>query len=242
MSVTARIALALLALALGILAAERLGLGRYLSPASIQELLATSGPLAPLTLMMLMATAVVVSPIPTLPLDIAAGAYFGPWLGTLYAALGALAGAVASFWIARWLGRDLVERLVGGHISFCTTCSDRLLTRLVFVSRLIPAVSFDVVSYGAGLTKMSVGHFTLATFLGMLPLTFAYVSAGRLFVGHGPFPIVAGVVVVAGLLALPAAIERFNVLGLRDRFRHEGSAVPDDRDLRARGRAEGPLP
>lgn len=203
MSPIARIALILVVVVLAILGAERLGLERYLSPAHVQELLAASGALAPLTLMMLMATAVVVSPIPSLPLDIAAGAYFGPWLGTLYAAMGALIGAVASFAIARWLGRDLVERLVGGHIAFCTTCSDRLLTRLVFVSRLIPAVSFDIVSYGAGLTKMSVGRFALATFLGMLPLTFAYVSAGRLLVAYGPLPIVAGVVVVAGLVALP---------------------------------------
>ncbi len=52
-----------------------------------------------------MATAVVVSPIPSLPLDIAAGSFFGPLLGTLYAATGALAGAVLSFLIARLLGR-----------------------------------------------------------------------------------------------------------------------------------------
>ena len=40
-----------------------------------------------------------------LPLDIAAGAYFGPVLGTLYSALGALGGACAGFLIARWRTR-----------------------------------------------------------------------------------------------------------------------------------------
>lgn len=239
MSAVTRIALVLVVAALGILAVEGLGLERYVNPARIQDLLGASGALAPFTLVMLMATAVVVSPIPSLPLDIAAGAYFGPWLGTLYAATGALIGAVASFAIARWLGRDLIERLVGGHISFCATCSDQLLTRLIFVSRLIPAVSFDVVSYGAGLTKMSVGRFALATILGMLPLTFAYVSAGRLFVTSGPWPIVAGVGVVAGLVALPAAIERFNLFGLRARFRHEMPAVANDSNLPEHERANG---
>jgi uncharacterized membrane protein YdjX (TVP38/TMEM64 family) len=168
--------------------------------------------------------------VPSLPLDIAAGVYFGPWLGTLYAAGGALLGAVASFGIARWLGRPLVERLVGGHISFCTTCSDRLLTRLVFASRLIPAVSFDIVSYGAGLTKMSLGRFILATFLGTLPLTFVYVSAGRLLLGHGLLAIVAGAVVVTIFLTLPLAIERFNVFGLRDAFRHDSVRGEDGND------------
>jgi len=40
-----------------------------------------------------------------LPLDIAAGAFFGPYLGTLYSALGALGGAVVSFSIARLIER-----------------------------------------------------------------------------------------------------------------------------------------
>jgi uncharacterized membrane protein YdjX (TVP38/TMEM64 family) len=230
MSPIVRSILVVVLLALGVLAAKELDLQRYLSPARIEELLAASGAFAPLALMALMAAAVIVSPIPSLPFDIAAGAYFGVWLGTFYAATGALLGAVASFAIARWFGRGLVERMAGGHISFCSSCSDRLLTRVVLVARLIPFVSFDVVSYGAGLTKMSLGRFALATFVGMLPLTFAYVSAGRLLVGQGPLSIAAGVAVVAGLLLLPAAIERFNFLGLRSAFRHE--AGPDSGDIR----------
>lgn len=206
---------------LALLATTRLDPEPYLNPAAIQRLLSASGPLAPLALMALMAAVVVAVPLPSLPIDIAAGAYFGPWLGTLYAATGALAGAVASFAIARWLGRDQVERLVHGHVSFCTACSDKLLTRLVFVTRLLPVVSFKVVSYGAGLTKMSAGRFALATFFGMLPLTFASVSAGRLLVGRGPLPIVAGVLVVAGFLALPMVIERFDLFGLRVMLRHD---------------------
>lgn len=84
----------------------------YFTPERIQGWLATAGPAAPLLYMLVMALAVVISPIPSLPLDIAAGAFFGPLLGTLYSVVGALAGAVASFLIARWLGRDVVSRLL----------------------------------------------------------------------------------------------------------------------------------
>ena len=73
--------------------------------------------------MLVMALAIVVTPIPSLPLDIAAGAFFGPLLGTLYSALGALGGSAISFLIARLLGRDLVQRLLRGHINFCAHCS-----------------------------------------------------------------------------------------------------------------------
>lgn len=214
-----------LALACGLLggllwSALHWDLAALVSPVAIQEILADTGALAPLVLMALMAAAVVVSPIPSLPLDIAAGAAFGPLLGTLYAALGGLAGSIISFGIVRLLGRELVERVAGGHISFCRECSDKLLTRVVFASRLIPGVSFDIVSYGAGLTKMSLGRFCLATFFGMLPLTFAYVSVGPLLVSGGLLSLVAGGAVVVLFLLLPRLIEKNNLFWLRDKFVH----------------------
>lgn len=198
----------------------RLDLVSILDPSTIEEFLARAGALAPLVLIGMLAVAVVVSPIPSLPLDIAAGAAFGPWLGTLYAALGALIGSIVSFGIARVLGRELVERIAGGHISFCRECSDKLLTRVVLVSRLIPGVSFDVVSYGAGLTKMSLRRFVLATFFGMLPLTFLYTSSGPLLVGRGWLALPLGAIAVAVFLLLPRWIERNNLFGLRDVFKH----------------------
>lgn len=149
-----------------------------LTPERITVFLESTGMWAPLVFVGAMALAVVVSPIPSLPLDIAAGAFFG-WLGGgLLAVLGATLGAVASFAIARWLGREFVERIVGGHVSFCAECSDHLLTGAVMGSRLIPVLSFDLVSYGAGLTAMSLPRFALATAIGTAPLTFLYTWAG----------------------------------------------------------------
>jgi uncharacterized membrane protein YdjX (TVP38/TMEM64 family) len=148
----------------------RWDLASFFSQERITSWLVMTGPFAPLVYMLIMAVAVVVSPIPSLPLDILAGAFFGPWLGTLYSALGALAGAIISFLIGRYLGREIVERFLGGHILFCVQCSDKLFTKVIFLSRLVPVISFDIVSYGAGLTKISVKRFALATFLGMLPL------------------------------------------------------------------------
>ena len=106
----------------------------YLSPDKIQAWLSETGNLAPLIFMLVMAGAIVISPIPSLPLDIAAGAFFGPFLGTIYSSVGALVGAMMSFLISRALGRDFIMHLVGGHINFCTECSDKLLTKIVFVS------------------------------------------------------------------------------------------------------------
>ncbi|MEE8524043.1 MAG: VTT domain-containing protein, partial [Thermoanaerobaculia bacterium] len=110
-----------------VLAERRYQLSAYLSGERINAWLMAAGPLAPLVFIMVMALAVVVSPIPSLPLDVLAGKVFGPLPATLYAALGALLGAVISFQIARVLGRDVLTRFLKGHINFCPKCSDTLL-------------------------------------------------------------------------------------------------------------------
>jgi len=180
----------------------------FFNPESLKVMLNSSGMFGPLFFMCMMALAVVVSPIPSLPLDIAAGAAFGPLLGTLYSVVGGLAGAVVSFLIARFLGREVLEGFLGGHINFCKQCSDKLLSKVVLISRLAPFISFDIVSYGAGLTKMSLRTFAVMTFLGMIPMTFVYTSFGAVFIVHKGITSVLGVCMVTLFFILPPWIEK----------------------------------
>jgi uncharacterized membrane protein YdjX (TVP38/TMEM64 family) len=202
------------------MAQHYLDIGSYLNPERIKVWLNKAGSLAPMLFMLIMAAAIVISPIPSLPLDIAGGAFFGPFWGTLYASVGALVGAMISFLIARALGRDLIARFLGGHINFCTECSDRLLIKIVFLSRLLPVISFDVVSYGAGLTKMSLSKFGLATYFGMLPLTFAYNYYGSILTFGTELPIILGVVMVILFFLVPRWIEKYNLFSLQKFFQH----------------------
>ena len=199
-------------------------LSRAIDPVRVEAWAGEAGAAAPLVFMLTMAAAIVISPIPSLPLDILAGTLFGPVLGTLYAAVGATLGAVASFLIARLLGREVLSRFLSGHINFCRDCSDKLLTRIVLVSRLIPFVSFDIVSYGAGLTALSLWKFAFATFAGMLPLTFLYVSAGSAVLGNRPLTVVGGLLMVALFFLLPRWIERSDPFSMRRHFEHGASA------------------
>ena len=195
-----------------------LDLPSYFSPANIEQWLNSAGMFAPLLYMAVMALAVVISPIPSLPLDIASGAFFGPFAGTLYSVFGALAGAVISFMIARFLGRGLIERFLGGHINFCTECSDKILTKAVFLSRLMPIISFDIISYGAGLTKMSLKKFILATFFGMIPLTFLYNYSGSVLVFGEEVTFVLGVLMVVFFLVMPKWLEGTKMM---ERMKHD---------------------
>ncbi len=204
----------LIALVIAIICLELLwDLSSYFNPVQIQEWLASAGLFAPLIYIVIMAFAIVVSPVPSLPLDIAAGAFFGPFFGTLYSVIGALAGAVISFLIARYIGREFLERFLKGHINFCERCSDKVLTKIVFLSRLLPVVSFDIVSYGAGLTKMSLKKFSIATLLGMIPITFVYNYFGSVVVFNNRLTLVLGIILVVLFFVMPRWIEKMGFMG-----------------------------
>ncbi len=178
----------------------------YLQPAHFVEFIQDFGMLAPLVFVGIMALAVIVSPIPSLPLDLVAGAAFGPFLGTVYAVIGAEIGAIVSFLIGRWLGRDVIARLLRSDVVFCEKCSDHHLIGFVFLARLLPVFSFDLVSYGAGLTTMSLKAFALATFVGMVPPTFALVYFGSSVLTDDWLVILLGLVLVGLLVVLPKLI------------------------------------
>ncbi|WP_458524623.1 TVP38/TMEM64 family protein [Onishia taeanensis] len=169
----------------------------------------TLGPWGPPALVGLMIFTVVVGPIPTMVVSVAAGMVYGPGWGFLISMTGALAGATLSFWIARVVGQPVVERFTRSHMALCERCSDSLLFWVVLLARLIPVVSFALVSYGAGLTAMTTRRFLIATALGMSPMTFFYVMAGTGLGVHvdSRWLIGGGLLVVAALLGLPRLIE-----------------------------------
>jgi len=192
--------------------------------AQIEAWLEGAGPLAGPLFMLVMAVAVV-SPLPTMPLDLLAGRWFGPLLGTFYSAFGATLGSLASFEIARWFGRDFAARFLKGHILFCQSCSNRLMSKIVFLGRLVPVISFDLVSYSAGLTRMSAVKFAVASFLGMLPLTFLYNSVGDLVLRNRWVGWAGGGVMVVLFFLFPYWIERYDLFSMRRYFHHADPPV-----------------
>ncbi|AML53400.1 TVP38/TMEM64 family protein [Falsihalocynthiibacter arcticus] len=136
------------------------------------------GVLGPLAIIGLMTLAVVASPIPSAPIAVAAGAAYGKMAGMIYVAIGAETGAVLAFLIARHLGQDAVERFLGKKAGKGLLGSQNALTFAVFFSRLLPFVSFDVMSYAAGLSRLHLWRFLLATFAGILPASFALAFIG----------------------------------------------------------------
>lgn len=63
------------------------------------------------------------------------------------------------------------------------TFFERYGKNTILICRLLPFISFDIVSYAAGLTSMSFMSFFIATGIGQLPATIVYSYVGGMLTG-----------------------------------------------------------
>ena len=157
--------------------------GSMLTSDSIKAWIARAGLWGPVLVVALMAAAIVASPLPSAPIAVAAGAAYGHTFGTALVATGAELGAVAAFLIARVLGREALRNRFGDRVDIGLLGSQNALMLTVFVTRLLPFVSFDLVSYAAGLTALRPWRFALATLAGILPASFVLAHLGSAISG-----------------------------------------------------------
>lgn len=160
------------------------------------------GPVAPLAYVAIVTVEVVVAPIPGTVLYAPAGVIFGGFWGGLLSLLGNVIGAALSFALMRALGRAAFERWI--EVEHLEALEQRLVERgtlIVFLLRVNPLTSSDIVSYAAGATSMPLRKLLLGTSLGMAPLCFlqAYLAEGLLAAFPGlVYPLlVAGVIYAA---------------------------------------------
>ena len=171
-----------------------------------REYIASYGALAPVVSAVLMIFQSVIAPLPAFLITFANGLLFGVWWGAALSWSSAMLGATLCFFIARLLGRPVIVRLLSES---AVNTSDRFFQRYgkhaVLIARLVPVISFDAISYGAGLTGMRFLWFGIATGIGQLPATLLYSYLGdrvtgsikALFWGFG---IVIAVSIIIGLV------------------------------------------
>lgn len=182
-------------------------LSTILNGAALHDHIARLGAWGPLMVIGLMMLAILVSPIPSAPIAMAAGAAYGHVWGTLYVLLGAEIGALAAFGVARWLGGKTLQRWFGDRLSVGLLGSQNTLTGIVLVSRLLPFVSFDIVSYAAGLTTLSFWRFAIATLVGITPTSFLLTHFGGEMTTGESSRIMGSVLVLGGITLIPVLVK-----------------------------------
>jgi uncharacterized membrane protein YdjX (TVP38/TMEM64 family) len=158
--------------------AETSILSRLSDISALRDWVTGMGVWGPVALIALMVTAILISPLPSAPVAVTAGAAYGHLWGTLYVIIGAELGALCAFAIARAVGYEVLHRWMGPRLSRGWLGSQNALTGLVFVSRLIPFISFDIVSYVAGLSVIRFWRFAVATLAGIVPASFLLAHFG----------------------------------------------------------------
>ena len=151
----------------------------WVSQEGLQARAARLGMWGPLLIVAMMTLAIVASPVPSAPIALAAGAVYGHVLGTALVVLGAELGALTAFFLARKLGRETLQNWLGDRLDYGLLGSQNALTATVFITRLLPFMSFDLVSYAAGLSRLHFWRFGLATLAGIIPASFILAHFGN---------------------------------------------------------------
>ena len=205
----------------GLLAGYALGLHEYLSLTFLSEsrdvlrgFVAQNPVLAPLGFAVLYALAVAFSFPAASILTLFAGFLFGWLLGGALVAVAATIGASAVFLAARGALSGVLAQKIGGRVSRMARGFEDDAFNYLLVLRLAPIFPFWVVNIAPALFNVSLRTYATATFLGILPGTFAYA-----YLGHGLDSVLvaaaeAGREVTLGDLVTPQLTLAFGALAL----------------------------
>ncbi len=167
----------------------------------VKDFIASWGAYAAVISFGLMIFQSIAAPLPAFLITFANANLFGWWQGAILSWTSAMAGAALCFYIARVLGRDVAEKFTSkAGLKQVDAFFEKYGKSTILVCRLLPFVSFDLVSYGAGLTSMSFGSFFLATGIGQLPATIVYSYVGGMLTG-GAKLFVTGLMILFALSA-----------------------------------------
>lgn len=163
-----------------VIAQQVFGFSWTIDAKPFKEWVQDRGPFGPIVFVLVMALSVLFAPIPNVPIFIAAGLAWGPWLGTAYSLAGLALGSAMAFYAARWLGQRHLGRLIGHRMAGrLNALADTMGGRVIFWARMLPAINFDWISFVAGMTSMRFTVFIVYSTLGMVIPTAIVVAAGN---------------------------------------------------------------
>ena len=190
--------------------------GDGVDAASIEAWVAGFGPWAPVVFVCAYMLATVFF-VPGLLFTLAAGALFGPYLGTLYGLAGATAGATIAFLVARYAFSDWLAGRAPARVRRVVEGVETEGWRFVAMTRLIPFIPFNALNYVLGLTRIGLAPYVIASFLFMAPggAAYAYLGYAGRELATGDDDLVQKALLglaALGLLAfLPRLIKRFAI-------------------------------
>ncbi len=139
---------------------------------NLQQMVKTNFLQAALIYIVVMVIASVVLAVPGVTFAIIAGAIFGPWWGTLLCVLSATLGAIAAFLIGRFFLQDslrdqIVKNRYISRLLFDKNTKNEMM--VLMITRLVPLFPYNLQNFAYGITDISLGKYSLGTFVFMIP-------------------------------------------------------------------------
>lgn len=152
--------------------------------------------------------------LPSIPLTLAAGFFWGPVWGVIFSMAGATLGACLPFFLSRYLLQNAVKaKIPEERWNWLQDKVTRHGWKAVAFTRLIPVFPFNLLNYLFGLTPIPFRHYLWSTFVFMLPACIAFVafgsSLGELILRGNIRGLIIGIVIAVCAFLIPVALRPF---------------------------------
>lgn len=179
---------------------------------TIRSFIQSFGYIAPLIYILIVSIAPALM-MPGAPFIIAGGILFGSFWGVVYGITGATTGACLAFLVSRYLLREWLESKLTSHRWVkLKNQTEKHGWKIVAITRLVPLVPFNLLSYALGLTRIRFSHYIITSFICMLPGCIAYIllssSILDLIKGKVTAELIVSSIIIIVLSLLPIYFKR----------------------------------
>jgi len=125
-------------------------------------------------------------PLPSEIVLLATGMIWGWFYGGIMGIIGSMVAALLCYYISKRGGRPLAEKFVGEKtIEIADKFIKKHGMKAIIITRFIPIIPFDVISYTAGIVDIDVKKYSIGTLIGSIFRAFFYATLGSLlFMGY----------------------------------------------------------
>lgn len=132
--------------------------------------------------------ACVVLALPGVTFAVLAAVLFGPWWGTLLCLTATTLGAIIAFIAGRFFLQDSIKPMVEKSPMLKKLLFDEAGKSdivLLAITRLIPVFPYNIQNFAYGITDISLAHYSLYTFIFMIPGVALYTIGTAGFTSDG---------------------------------------------------------
>lgn len=138
---------------------------------AIKKFVTSFGIFAPLMFIAITTSTNVIPPLAATPFWIASVILFGPIPGFVYSYVANVLGSTVNYYIARIWGRPAVVKIAGkSALNRIDNLPNIDSAKTVFLLKLVGGAATDYISYGSGLSRVTIVHYLIGTCLSIAPM------------------------------------------------------------------------